>query len=135
AMAIASEFSRPIYALNLGSIQSDQELIEAAAELPEHAELMIEDVDAASATAKREVREKTPAVAPVSTEDATPVSLSALLNVLDGVFSRDGRILIMTTNHPDNVDPALLRTGRADMRETIGPLDYEDAHTFCERFM
>jgi mitochondrial chaperone BCS1 len=124
-----------LYALNLGSIQSDQQLIDAASEVPEHAVLLIEDVDAASATAKREVREKSTAVPGQATEEPTPVSLSALLNVLDGVFARDGRILIMTTNHPENVDPALLRTGRADRTENIQPLEYKDAHAFCSRFM
>lgn len=138
ALAIASEFSRPIYALNLGSVQGDFELIEAIAEVPEHAVLLIEDVDAAAATtAKRTPEPATyPAIGtPIQKEEPTPVSLSALLNVLDGVFSRDGRILIMTTNHPDKVDPALLRTGRADRRERIQPLGYEEAAEFCERFM
>jgi len=42
------------------------------------------------------------------------VSFSGLLNALDGVKTQDGRILIMTTNHKDKLDPALLRPGRAD---------------------
>ena len=43
------------------------------------------------------------------------VSFSGLLNALDGVRSQEGRILFMTTNHKEKLDPALLRPGRADV--------------------
>lgn len=42
------------------------------------------------------------------------VTFSGLLNALDGVRSQEGRILIMTTNHREKLDPALMRPGRAD---------------------
>jgi chaperone BCS1 len=44
------------------------------------------------------------------------VSFSGLLNALDGVRSQEGRVLVMTTNHPEKLDPALLRPGRADVK-------------------
>lgn len=37
-----------------------------------------------------------------------------LLNVLDGVVDTPGRIVIMTTNQVDVLDPALIRPGRID---------------------
>ena len=43
------------------------------------------------------------------------VTFSGLLNALDGVRSQEGRILMMTTNHREKRDPALLRPGRADV--------------------
>ena len=43
------------------------------------------------------------------------VTFSGLLNALDGVRSQEGRILMMTTNHREKLDPALLRPGCADM--------------------
>ncbi|EFX05221.1 bcs1-like protein [Grosmannia clavigera kw1407] len=43
------------------------------------------------------------------------LSLSGLLNILDGVASQEGRILIMTTNHIEKLDKALIRPGRVDM--------------------
>lgn len=46
---------------------------------------------------------------------ATSVSLSGLLNAIDGVSSQEGRILIMTTNSPESLDKALIRPGRVDM--------------------
>jgi ATPase family associated with various cellular activities (AAA) len=42
------------------------------------------------------------------------LNLSILLNVLDGVLETPGRILIMTTNHPEKLDKALIRPGRMD---------------------
>jgi mitochondrial chaperone BCS1 len=33
----------------------------------------------------------------------------------DGVRSQEGRILFMTSNHREKLDPALLREGRCDM--------------------
>jgi len=43
-------------------------------------------------------------------------TLSGLLNIIDGVASIEGRILIMTTNFPDKLDMALTRPGRADLQ-------------------
>lgn len=42
------------------------------------------------------------------------ISLSGLLNAIDGVASHEGRILILTTNKPESLDEALLRPGRVD---------------------
>lgn len=39
-----------------------------------------------------------------------------LLNVLDGVVDTPGRIVIMTTNLIEVLDPALIRPGRIDKR-------------------
>ena len=46
----------------------------------------------------------------------TGISLSGLLNAIDGVASHEGRVLIMTTNHPEKLDAALVRPGRVDRR-------------------
>ena len=44
------------------------------------------------------------------------ISLSSLLNIIDGVASHEGRVLVMTTNHPEKLDDALIRPGRIDMK-------------------
>ncbi len=44
------------------------------------------------------------------------LNLSGLLNVLDGVVDTPGRIVVMTTNHPEMLDPALIRPGRVDKK-------------------
>ena len=50
------------------------------------------------------------------------VTLSGLLNMVDGLWSSSGheRILIFTTNHMDRLDPALLRPGRMDKHIHMG---------------
>ncbi|KAE8707105.1 putative Cytochrome BC1 synthesis [Hibiscus syriacus] len=44
-------------------------------------------------------------------------TLSGLLNFIDGLWSScgDERIIVLTTNHKDRLDPALLRPGRMDL--------------------
>ncbi|KAI1103056.1 P-loop containing nucleoside triphosphate hydrolase protein [Jackrogersella minutella] len=46
----------------------------------------------------------------------TGISLSGLLNAIDGVASHEGRVLIMTTNTPELLDEALIRPGRVDLQ-------------------
>lgn len=48
------------------------------------------------------------------------VTFSGLLNCLDGVASTEARILFMTTNYLERLDPALIRPGRVDVKEYIG---------------
>jgi chaperone BCS1 len=60
------------------------------------------------------------------------ISLSALLNIIDGVASSEGRILVMTTNHIEKLDPALLRPGRVDLSIAFG---YSDRETIMNLFM
>jgi chaperone BCS1 len=42
------------------------------------------------------------------------------LNAIDGVASHEGRVLVMTTNHPEKLDIALIRPGRVDMKIEFG---------------
>ncbi|KAJ1635020.1 hypothetical protein T492DRAFT_969669 [Pavlovales sp. CCMP2436] len=42
------------------------------------------------------------------------LTLAGLLNALDGVVDSPGRLLVMTTNYPEKLDPALIRPGRID---------------------
>lgn len=44
------------------------------------------------------------------------ITLSGLLNAIDGVNEAEGRILIMTTNKPETLDDALIRPGRIDKK-------------------
>lgn len=48
------------------------------------------------------------------------LTFSGLLNAIDGVMAQEGHLLIMTTNHVEQLDPALIRPGRVDWRGEIG---------------
>ena len=57
-------------------------------------------------------------------EDTTEqLTLSYILNILDGILETPGRILIMTTNYPDKLDKALIRPGRIDINLEVGYCD------------
>jgi chaperone BCS1 len=43
------------------------------------------------------------------------ITLGGILELLDGLVETPGRILVITTNHPDELDQALVRPGRVDM--------------------
>jgi chaperone BCS1 len=48
------------------------------------------------------------------------VTLSGLLNVLDGFYAPTGVLFVMTTNHVEKLDDALLRPGRIDYKLYLG---------------
>lgn len=51
------------------------------------------------------------------------ITLSFLLNLLDGVLETPGRILIITSNYPEKLDKALIRPGRIDLSFRFGNAD------------
>ena len=48
---------------------------------------------------------------------------------MDGIQSSNGRIIILTTNHPEKIDSALLRPGRIDINIRLGELSVELIYT------
>lgn len=58
---------------------------------------------------------------------ADKLNLAGLLNVLDGVLDCPDRIVIMTTNHPEKLDPALIRPGRINKKIYMGYLEGREA--------
>lgn len=54
------------------------------------------------------------------------LNLAGLLNVLDGVVDTPERIVVMTTNHPEILDPALIRPGRIDQRLLLGYMRWQN---------
>ena len=107
-LALAGELKLPVATLNLSDrLMSDESLRAMVDALPAAALLLIEDIDCA-------FNEKR------SATGTSGITLSGLLNALDGVSSRDGRVLFLTTNHPERLDPALLRPGRVDRKIELG---------------
>jgi len=101
---------------------NDRSLMSAVNNVPRNSVLLFEDIDgmrssqsrvaADSAISRNEssagTRENTPA--------QSGITLSGLLNVLDGFYAPTGVLFVMTTNHVEKLDPALLRPGRIDYR-------------------
>lgn len=55
------------------------------------------------------------------------LDLAGLLNVLDGVVDCPGRIVVMTTNHPETLAPALIRPGRVNHKVHLGYIELPEA--------
>jgi chaperone BCS1 len=67
-------------------------------------------------------------------DSSSSVTFTGLLNALDGVASRDGLIVFMTTNHKEQLDPALIRPGRADVHVYLGNATRVQMQRMFERF-
>lgn len=78
--------------------------------------VVIEDVDANTVTHDRD-RKSSQGDA---SDNFLAGDISDVLNALDGAVVRHGRILIMTTNHIEKLDPALIRPGRVDLNLELG---------------
>lgn len=107
--ALASELDRPIYVMNLSDLKSDIGALDAFNSVPEGSFILLEEVDTAF-TKERDKRGS----------GVSDFSFSGLLNSLDGVAGQSGSIIVMTTNHIDKIDPALIRPGRADKKIMFG---------------
>ena len=95
--------------------------------VPENSVILFEDIDCMKAgNRRRELNEchqaqvLTKDTAPNQSADRGGVTLSGLLNVLDGFHAPENVIFVMTTNDVDALDPALLRPGRIDYRLFLG---------------
>lgn len=127
SFAIAGYFRLKIYIVSLNSPAMNEESLGTLfADLPKKCLVLLEDIDTAGLTHTRdekpreEVKPVESGTTVVTTNDTNNntgrISLSALLNILDGVASQEGRVLVMTTNHVDKLDDALIRPGRVDMK-------------------
>jgi chaperone BCS1 len=122
--AIASDRGKDLRIINC-SATSDLSILAAMSEVPEDSIILLEDFDSIDVTKSREENGK------VVTFGMT---LSGLLNALDGVFSSEGRIVIATTNYPDKLDKALLRPGRFDLKEELGYVDKDMVNRIYFKF-
>lgn len=62
------------------------------------------------------------------------LNLTGLLNVLDGCVETPGRMVIMSTNHPEMLDPALIRPGRIDRIIELGYMSSSDCMDMLEHY-
>jgi chaperone BCS1 len=70
--------------------------------------LLLEDIDTISVTNARETNHDNSKI--------RILSLSSILNVIDGVDATEGRVLVMTTKDLNKLDVALTRAGRIDVQ-------------------
>ncbi|EOX92543.1 P-loop containing nucleoside triphosphate hydrolases superfamily protein [Theobroma cacao] len=126
--AIANYLRYNIYDLQVQSARSDADLRHILTSTTNRSILLIEDIDCGTKVSRDRAKVQDDQQ---DKEDEQPnrisssdpgVTLSGLLNFLDGLWSScgDERIIIVTTNHKEKLDPALLRPGRMDVHIHMG---------------
>jgi mitochondrial chaperone BCS1 len=121
---IAGVMGMDVCYLNLGSENLDDDSVNTALNTaPPRSIILLEDIDALFVG--REA---------VTKNTQKQISFSGLLNALDGVRSQEGRIVFMTTNHPEKLDPALMRPGRADFHALINYGSYDQMRRMFLKF-
>lgn len=121
--ALSSYFKVPIYYFNaskVGETGARQLLFDAVSPCI----ILMEDIDSLDAAKKRtNTGQKDESAGKKKKDDMESLvglKPSELLNLLDGIIATEQRVVIMTTNHPETLDPAVLRPGRMDRRFHIG---------------
>ena len=126
-----------IYAINLAHF-NDRSLVVAMNDVPQNSVILFEDIDCMKSGDARpkvdDAGQRGAAKTPAAKEDRNGVTLSGLLNALDGFSAPDNVLFIMTSNQIEALDPALLRPGRIDYRLYLGPATEEQKVELYRRF-
>jgi len=126
-----------IYAINLAHF-NDRSLVTAMNGVEQNSIILFEDIDCMksgdarpdSVDAACDGKSKLASMK----EDRNGVTLSGLLNALDGFSAPDHVLFVMTSNHIEGLDPALLRPGRIDYRLYLGPATRHQKIELYRRF-
>jgi chaperone BCS1 len=124
---LAATFGMSIYVVNLAEL-NDRTLKNAMNGVPENSVILFEDIDCMKTATRRletdegQVQQEGGVKTSVEARSTNQsgVSLSGLLNVLDGFSAPESVIYVMTTNDAETIDPALLRPGRIDYKLFLG---------------
>ncbi|CAH9146165.1 unnamed protein product [Cuscuta epithymum] len=130
--AMANLLQYDVYDLELTAVKNNNELRRLLIDTSGKSIIVIEDIDCSlDLTGQRKKKKEEEEDEDESSEEekdpikelikekekkGSEVTLSGLLNVIDGLWSAIGeeKIIIFTTNHIEKLDPALIRRGRMD---------------------
>jgi mitochondrial chaperone BCS1 len=123
AYALAGELKLKLCTLSLTNPKlNDHNLADLLQRTPARSLILIEDIDAFFTE-----RQKLDA--------RIEVSFSGLLNAVDGVGAQEGRIVVLTTNHRERLDAALIRPGRIDVEVELGLASKAQLASLVQRFL
>jgi len=120
AQAMANFLKRDLRILNLRQSTGLDSLMARNDSL-----IMIEDIDATGSNVKNREDDD-------NEETTLGPTLSQILNAIDGVTTGEDIIFIFTTNHIDQLDPALIRPGRIDMQVELTYLNQNEYSMACK---
>ncbi|MDP9052125.1 MAG: AAA family ATPase [Acidobacteriota bacterium] len=123
---LSARFGMSIYIMNLTEF-TDRSLKSAMNDVPEDSMILFEDIDCmrtgnrrADAAAEQQKESAANGSEKNPSANSFGVTLSGLLNVLDGFHAPENVVFVMTTNRIEALDPALLRPGRIDYKLYMG---------------
>ena len=122
-LGLASHLKKSIYLIKLAHM-SDQGLVMCLRDVKSGSMVVFEDVDClnnkrgALDKKKKATKKKD---SPETKEETKALTLSGLLNALDGIETPSNVLFFLTTNLIESLDQALIRPGRVDRRIFLGP--------------
>ncbi len=138
--AMAAKFEMHVYAVNLSTF-NDRTLTAAMNDVPSNSVILFEDIDCMKSGQARTPAEALGKQGSNQREDkkeehsSLSVTLSGLLNVIDGFSAPENVLFVMTSNIIESLDPALLRPGRIDYRLYMGQADDRQKIALYTRFI
>ncbi|KAJ7125987.1 P-loop containing nucleoside triphosphate hydrolase protein [Mycena epipterygia] len=146
--ALAGALNLEIYSLSLAANNVDDSFLQhAASSVPKNGIFLIEDIDCAFPSREDEddlggpygtvTHQMMGNMGNTMHAVARPprlVTLSGLLNVIDGVGSEEGKLFFATTNYIDRLDAALIRPGRIDRKVEYALSTTDQARALFVRF-
>lgn len=111
--ALASHYDKDVYDINISTV-SDETFANAITEVPKNSFILIEDFDSTPA-----VQERTSTGESSNEENGvktvkSKLSLTTILNTIDGIVSLNGVVIFLSTNVINKIDTAMIRPGRID---------------------
>ena len=147
--AMANYLNYDVYDLELTTVKDNSELRSLLIETTNKSIIVIEDIDCSlDLTGQREKKkekdgdeeEKNPIEKKMKEDGenkASQVTLSGLLNFIDGLWSACGgeRLIVFTTNYVDKLDPALIRRGRMDKHIEMSYCSFEAFKVLAKNYL
>jgi chaperone BCS1 len=122
AISLASFLEKDVYTINPLAFFNEASLTVALSRVTPNSVILFEDIDITDANMTGKSNE------------SVKISLSALLNAIDGAAAPQDRILIMTTNNIEKLSPALIRPGRIDKQFKIDLMQPNEVKDMAESF-
>ena len=123
AKAIAHRYGLTLVMINLANFKSDDDLINFISVQAGDSVFLLEDVDDFLGKVQRS-----------KLNGKSNISFSCVLQILDGIYSPNNSIFILTTNHEDELDPSVYRDGRINYRANITYPSNSEIKEFIESY-
>ncbi|XP_071737382.1 AAA-ATPase ASD, mitochondrial-like [Rutidosis leptorrhynchoides] len=150
--AMANLLEYDIYDLELTSVKDNTDLRKLLIETSSKSIIVIEDIDCSlDLTGQRKkkkeedkdddekdpIKKKEKEVKGEKNNKGSEVTLSGLLNFIDGLWSACGseRLIVFTTNYVEKLDPALIRRGRMDKHIELSYCCFETFKVLAKNYL